>query len=84
MPKKAVQQIEKSEYTAFSDFELLGKQFNAGDPFTPPFNYQVDNEYTAFRAVERKGKQPKGIAFVYAGETVNKEQQYHRIILPIE
>jgi hypothetical protein len=82
MPKKIIE--NKSQYTAFADFELMGTQFKAGEVFTPPFNFKVDNEFMQFRSVERKGKTPRGVAFVYENGVLNGKKILTRSILPIE
>jgi len=84
MPKKTEVIEVKNEYTAYADFELLGKTFKVGEKFVPPFNFTLDKEFLDFRAVERKGKMPRGVVFTYPGAVVNREQLINRAILPIE
>ena len=69
------QEVIQKAYKPTSDFELSGRLFKAGKKFTPPFDWEVDAPFMEFRAVERKGKLPKGTAFIISEK---------RVILPVE
>lgn len=56
---EVVKPVEKT-YTVYAPFSLLGKDFNIGDAFPVPFNFQLTDK---IEAVQRKGRPSHGMAF---------------------
>lgn len=55
-----VKPVEKT-YTVYAPFSLLGKDFNIGDAFPVPFNFQPTDK---IESVQRKGRPNRGTAFL--------------------
>ena len=69
--KEEVKPVEKT-YTVYAPFSLLGKDFNIGDVFPVPLNFQPTDK---IESVQRKGRPNRGTAFLVDSVT---------IILPVE
>jgi len=97
MPKKIDNDVELQDeiktaaplrvkgLTVFADFTLKHKTYKAGDSFTAPDEYSVDENAGAFRNVERRGKKPRGVVYTYpAGVDSERAPIFHSVILPVE
>ena len=86
MAKKNVQ------FVAVAGFEWDGRQYEKGDTFTPPADWERDTAFEEFRNINR-ARQKMGIPFYYAvkvgemrNEATNKLEPImdnRRVVLPL-
>lgn len=84
VPKKAV---GAAGFVAFADFELLGKQYKAGDKFVMPEGWEHETAFDTFRSSESKSGRDLGAAFIVLGEIINRktgERAIRREVLPVK
>lgn len=79
---------KETKYTAFAAFEFRGKQYKAGDPFTPgdATRDAAGEELLRLSDTRKRGRQaPQGIPFVYMTPNPNPKGEAisRRVILPV-
>jgi hypothetical protein len=89
-PEPTPQPVKKAaSLVAYSDFELLGKEYKAGDAVAVPEGWVHEPGFDTFRSSEfkNKGDRDLGMAFTVPGEITNKktgERSYSRQVLPVK
>lgn len=92
MPRKIDEQQEPQQvkeekpqgFKVYADFDFRGKQYKAGDIFTPPADVIPDANMDEFRRVSSKKILAKGRAFYYEIPRKKEEPEIYRVVLPVE